>query len=130
METRGIRKYLFDILLGLLVVVISLVLIFSLFFKKNNNNMIAVIYYQNEVYDKIDLSSATEKEERTYDFGGRMVVIEYSHNKIEVKSAECHDHTCEKMGATSSPNKPIVCMDIGFVIKIETKTETLDVVVG
>ena len=123
------KKYIFDIMLGVLVIVISLALMFSLFFKKNEEEMTAVIYYQNEVYDKIDLSSVEETKEKTYDFDGRIVVVEYSHNKIEVKSAECHDHTCEKMGSTSSPNKPIVCLDIGFMIKIETN-ESIDVVVG
>lgn len=124
------KKYLFDILLGLLVVIISISLMLALFLKKTNDNLYAVIYYHNEVYDKIDLSNVEEEKTKTYNFDGKEVVIIYSHNKIRVKSADCHDHTCEKMGETSSPNKPIVCMDIGFMIKIETNSEALDVVVG
>ena len=127
---KFIKTYLFDILLGLFVVVISLSIFLSLVFKKYDDNLYAVIYYHNEVYDKIDLSSVTKEETKTYDFDGRIVVVKYSHNKISVKSADCNDHTCVKMGSTSSPNKPIVCMDIGFIIKIETKDNNLDVVVG
>ena len=61
-------------MLGVIVIVISLALMFSLFFKKNEEEMIAVIYYQNEVYDKIDLSSVEETKEKTYDFDERIVL--------------------------------------------------------
>ena len=124
------KKYLYDALLGLGIIIISGLLMLGLFLKKNDDNLYAVIYYQNEVYDKINLSEVTEDKEKTYNFDGREVVIKYSHNKIEVKSAECHDHTCVNMGPTSSKNKPIICLDIGYVIKIETNDDNLDVVVG
>lgn len=124
------KKYFFDIILGLFIVLISIGIMLGLFLKKNDDNLYAVIYYQNEVYDKINLSEVTEEQEKVYNFDGKEVVILYSHNKIEVKSAECHDHTCVKMGATSSENKPIVCLDIGYMIKIESSEEALDVVVG
>ena len=127
---KFIKTYLFDILLGLFVVIISVAIYLSLVLKKNNDNLYAVIYYHNQEYDKINLSEATEEKEKVYNFDGREVVILYSHNKISVKSADCHDHTCVKMGETSSENKPIVCLDIGFMIKIETDTHSLDVVVG
>ena len=90
----------------------------------------AVIYYQNEVFDKIDLTSVEGVKEKEYIFDGKKVIIEYETGKVRVKSAECHDHTCEKMGYTDSSTKPLICMDIGYVIRIETKDETFDVVVG
>ena len=127
---KFLKTYLFDILLGALVIIISLSIMLSLFLKKNDDNLYAVIYYKNEIYDKIDLSNTTEEQEKVYNFDGKEVVVIYSHNKIRVKSADCHDHTCVKMGETSSENKPIVCMDIGYVIKIEKSDNSLDVVVG
>ena len=127
---KFIKTYLFDILLGFFVVIISLSILLSLLIKKDNDNLYAVIYYHNEEYDKINLSEVNEEQEKVYNFDGKEVVIVYSHNKIRVKSADCHDHTCVKMGETSSENKPIVCLDIGFMIKIETSQSTLDVVVG
>lgn len=124
-----LKRHLFDILLGLLVIVISISIMLSLSFKKNDDKMKAVIYYHNEVFDQIDLSNVQETIEIEYNFDGAVVVIEYSHNKIRVKNAPCHDHTCVKMGWTSTPSKPLVCMDIGYVIKIENGSD-LDVVVG
>ncbi len=124
-----LKRHLFDILLGLLVIVISISIMLSLSFKKKDDKMKAVIYYHNEVFDQIDLSNVQETIEKEYNFDGKIVVIEYSHNKIRVKDAPCHDHTCVKMGWTDSPSKPLVCMDIGYVIKIET-SNSLDVVVG
>lgn len=128
--TKILKKHLFDILLGILIIIISGVLFLSLFLKKDDDNLYAVVYYHNEVYDKIDLSNTKEEKEKSYNFDGKEVVVVYSHNKISVKSADCHDHTCVKMGETSSPNKPIVCMDIGYMIKIESDSHNLDVVVG
>ena len=124
------KKYFFDMMLGLFVVLVGVGIMLGLFLKKSDDNIYAVIYYQNEVYDKINLSEATNEEEKTYNFDGKEVVVRYSHNKIEVISADCHEHTCVKMGATSSENKPIVCLDIGYMIKIESSKEALDVVVG
>ena len=126
---KFLKKYLFDILLGLLVVLISISILIGLGFKKSDDNLYAVIYYHNEEYDRIDLSNTFTEQERTYDFDGKKVVVVYSHNKIKVKSADCHDHTCVKMGETSKENKPIVCLDIGFVVRIES-SDSLDVVVG
>ena len=125
-----LKRHLFDILLGLLVIIISISLMLTLLLKKDNDNIKAIIYYHNEVYDQIDLSNVKENTEIEYNFDGTIVVIEYAHNKIRVKDAPCHDHTCVKMGWTSSTSKPLVCMDIGFVIRIETGNDNLDVVVG
>lgn len=124
------KKYFFDILLGVFIIVLSVSIMLGLASKTKEDNLYAVIYYKNIEYDRINLSEVTEKNEKTYDFDGRIVVIEYAHNIIKVKSAECHDHTCEKMGSTSSSNKPIICLDIGFMIKIESSEDNIDVVVG
>lgn len=125
-----LKRHLFDILLGLFVILISIGIMLSLFLFKNKDNMKAVIYYHNEFYDEIDLTNVSETKEKEYNFDGKIVVIEYAHQKIRVKDASCHDHTCVKMGWTDSSSKPLVCMDIGYVIKIETGTNDIDVVVG
>ena len=123
------KKYFFDIILGLFVIVISITIYLSLFIKKDDNDLYAVLYYQNEEYDRVNISILSEELIKEYDFDGKKVIVEYTHNKVQVKSAECHDHTCEKMGPSSSTNKPIVCLDIGYIIKIES-SDSLDVVVG
>ena len=123
------KKYLFDIILGLLVIVISITIYLSLFIKKDDSILIAVLYYQNEEYDRVNISALDVEMVKEYDLDGKKVVVEYSHNKVLVKSADCHDHTCEKMGPSSDINKPIVCLDIGYMIKIESSL-SLDVVVG
>lgn len=126
-----LKVYGFDMLLGLLVILIALSLMLSLFFKKNDNDLYAYVYYQNEVVDVIDLSKASDEvTEKSYNFNDKIVIIEYKNKAIRVKTADCKEHTCVKTGWTSKTTKPIVCMDIGYEIRLSSKLDNYDVVVG
>lgn len=126
-----LKTFGFDCLLGLLVILIALVLMLSLFFKKNDDNIYAYVYYHNEIVEIIDLSKASEEvTTKSFDFDGSIVIIEYKYNAIRVIDADCKEHTCVKTGWTSKTTKPIVCMDIGYEIRLQTKETNYDVVVG
>lgn len=74
------------------------------------------IVQNEEVVYRIDLEAADDRI-FTIEYEGRKNTIEIKEGKICVKEAECHDHTCVKMGVLYSKALPIVCLPNRLVIR-------------
>ena len=121
-------RYFFDILLILAILVISLVIILINLDNKEKS-VIASVYYKDELITEIDLSKETsEREFEIYLDSSEFIRVRVKKNAIKVVYANCRNHDCVRSGWTSSTNKPIICLDLGYKILIKGKDE-IDAVV-
>ena len=86
-------------------------------------------YYKDELITEIDLSKETsEREFEIYLDSSEFIRVRVKKNAIKVVYANCRNHDCVRSGWTSSTNKPIICLDLGYKILIKGKDE-IDAVV-
>ena len=89
----------------------------------SSDSRIAEIKQNDKVIKTIDLN--TVKEMFTFEVKGdnnRNNVIEVSHGKIKMLSANCPDKTCVKLGYTGERRIPVVCLPNHIIITIKDET--------
>lgn len=120
------KKVLNDIFLILSICVLVIMIVFINEFD-TGSNVTAEIWRGDTLLDTIDLDSSGVID---YDFGEEKIVVKHEDGQIWVESSTCHNKTCVNTGKTSSPLKPILCMDLNFRIIIKNSDLKVDVVVG
>lgn len=130
-STNKKHKYKYDtIFISISLIIIILISIITLFTNKSES-LEAEIWYKDTIIDVIDLSKVDNDEEniKEYKLDNNIVKVKYKKNAIRVIESTCPNHICEYSGYSTMPNKPIICMEIGFRILIIGKN-SYDVVVG
>ena len=129
------KKYKNDIILCFVILIVIIVTI--VFFNIDNNKskvLNAEVWLMGNKIDEIDLSNITKSETRTYRFDyyseNVEIKVELDNNMIRVISSDCPNKICVDTGWTSSPNKPIICMEYGFKILLKNNLNDYDIVVG
>ena len=128
MNSDKAKKIIPVIILISAIVIISLILLIVTRHKKAEE-IVAKIYYENSVIYEVDLSK--EDDVRTIEVElkeGLVIKIEVKKDAIRVIDAPCKRKDCMKMNWTSSPNKPIVCLDLHYMIILSGKSD-YDVVI-
>ena len=136
MNKNIIKKYKNDIILcAILLIIIVLSIIILNTVNNKSESLTAEIWLQGTLIEKIDLSNLDENLKTSsykFDYYGKekVIKVEYKHNAIRVVSSDCPGQICVDTGFSSSPNKPIVCMEYGFKIILKSNENEFDVVVG
>lgn len=121
-------RHIFELglVFGILVVSVSLILVFSL---GKDKGCVASITYNGEVIKEIDLDKeGSERLLDVYLHNDVYITVEVKKGAIRVVRAGCKHQDCVRMGWTSSPSKPIVCLDLNYKITLSGK-DSVDVVV-
>ena len=126
------KNHLLEILLISIIVIISLVLIL-IFNKRSKEELIARVYYNKDgetiILQEYDLSSYDSNTIIECKLNDEVTIqLEISNNSIRVIEAPCKRKVCIATGYTSNPNKPIICLDLGYSIVLVAKSE-VDLVV-
>lgn len=117
------NKYFFDIVLIICILVVALI-IFLINMNNKDSNVKAIVYYKDEVIYEIDLSEIDEEKEfDIYLDEVEYITVRVKHNAIRVIYANCKHKDCVRSGWTSSTNKPIICLDLGYKIIIKGNNE-------
>ena len=126
-----LKKYLKEIILIGSICLVSLVLI--LIFRPKSGDVSATIYAKidgkTEEITKIDLSTVNKSDIIDIKIGDYVITVEVKHNAIRVVDAPCHHKDCIRSGFASSPNKPIICLDLNYTIIITSNDSDMDLVV-
>ena len=138
MSKLNISSYKNDIVLCLIVLIIAIIAIVIVESNNHYDKLIASVWYQGTLIDEIDLSTISDENKifnKTYTFSNSIdenvkdtIKIEYKKNAIRIISSTCPKKICENTGWTSSSTKPIICMEYGF--KIILNSDEYDVVIG
>lgn len=88
------------------------------------------IYQNGSLVKKIDLTAQTG--ERTIELNGNYGknIISITHDRIEMRSADCPDKLCVKHGELKSAGSPIVCLPNRIIIKFENQSSSSDAEAG
>ena len=78
-----------------------------------------------ELVAEVDLQALTEPTEIPV---GAHVTVLAEPGRVCVKHSDCPDKLCMKMGWTSSPAKPIVCLPNGVTVTVVAASEERDAV--
>ena len=86
----------------------------------------AFVYSNDKLIKKIRLDSVS----KTYSFKVESKtgynIIEVRKGSIGIKSADCPDKLCVKMGFIKDSSKPLVCLPNQLIIKIETSDKDVE----
>ena len=85
----------------------------------------AEIWLDGVLVETVDLSSLTEEREISV---GEHVTVLVSPGKVRIKHSDCPDKLCEKMGWTSSPAKPLICLPNRVTVTVSGAGEEKDAV--
>ncbi len=85
----------------------------------------AEIYLDGVLVETVDLSALTE--ERRIPVGEHVTVLA-SPGKVRVEHSDCPDKLCERMGWTSSPAKPLICLPNRVTVAVVGGGEESDAV--
>jgi hypothetical protein len=85
----------------------------------------AEIWLDGVLVETVDLASLTEEREIRV---GEHVTVLAAPGKVRVKHSDCPDKLCEKMGWTSSPAKPLICLPNRVTVTVTGGGEESDAV--
>lgn len=123
-----LKHYLKEIFLIGSICLVSLILI--LIFRSKSCDVTATIYAKIDgktvEIQQIDLSKVIENDVFDVKIADYTITVEVKHNAIRVVDAPCHHKDCMRSGFTSSPNKPIICLDLNYTIVITSNDSSSD----
>ena len=85
----------------------------------------AEIWLDGVLVETVDLSSLTEPVEIPV---GEHVTVLAEPGRVRVEHSDCPDKLCEKMGWSSSPAKPLICLPNGVTVAVTGGGEETDAV--
>ena len=105
MDKKKLRNDIILIASLLLVAAVSLVV---LFLTRNTKDFIAKIYVENNVVEKVDLSSKEDGDYYIDGLKGKLHIRRHNH-AIAVIESNCPHQDCVHMGYVKSAGTPIIC---------------------
>lgn len=121
-------KNIYVFLLVFVICLVSTILIIVFHLEKDTSGK-AYVIYNDEVVCEIDLNDVSGTKEMDISLSSDVTItVEVKKGAIRVIRAGCKHQDCVRMGWTSSPSKPIICLDLNYKIVLSGKSD-VDVVI-
>lgn len=93
---------------------------------QSSDDLVAVIYKDGEVYQRVNLSRATDHEIKVIDVNGSYNTIEVNDGRIQVSDANCPNRICVNSGWLSKSGQISVCAPHRVRVVIEGNPGAVD----
>ncbi len=111
------------IIIIILFIILILCLLYTIQSFQNPSGRKVLIIQNNNIIQKINLSSEQNQEIKIQSPDGGYNIIKIQNHEICISEADCPDQTCVKTGILKSENLPIVCLPHKLIIRFAEEGE-------